>query len=90
MIRNGKPISHSNAGGVFGSLIAFAVAFVCFLGSLYAMSFWSLDSAWVPGLIALALSVVAFMIPKQILGGSDSVDPVVVHTPHTEAERHGH
>ena len=74
MIRNGKAIDHSNVGGVWGSLIAFIVAFGAFLGCLYAMGFWSLESVWIPGLIALALATVAFMIPKAFLGRSDTVD----------------
>lgn len=44
MIRNGKAIDHSNVGGVWGSLIAFLVAYVAFLGCLYAMGFWTLET----------------------------------------------
>ncbi|MCV7596491.1 hypothetical protein M3C72_005645 [Micrococcus luteus] len=80
MIRNGKAIDHSNVGGVWGSLIAFIVAFGAFLGCLYAMGFWSLESVWIPGLIALALATVAFMIPKAFLGRSDTVDTTAIHT----------
>ena len=79
MIRNGKAIDHSNVGGVWGSVIAFIVAFAAFLGSLYAMSFWTLESAWIPGLIALALALAAFMIPKTFLGRSDTVDTAAIH-----------
>ena len=80
VIRNGKAIDHSNVGGVWGSLIAFIVAFGAFLGCLYAMGFWSLESVWVPGLIALALATVAFMIPQVFLGRSDTVDTTAIHT----------
>lgn len=80
MIRNGRAIDHSNVGGVWGSLIAFIVAFGAFLGCLYAMGFWTLETAWVPGLIALALATVAFMIPEAFLGRSDTVDATAIHT----------
>ena len=45
MIRNGKAIDHSNVGGVWGSLIAFIVAFGAFLGCEvfalgYAITMW--------------------------------------------------
>ena len=79
MIRNGKAIDHSNVGGVWGSLIAFLVAYVAFLGCLYAMGFWTLENAWVPGLIALALAMVTFMIPQVFLGRSDTVDTAAIH-----------
>ena len=44
------------------------------------MGFWSLESVWIPGLIALALATVAFMIPKAFLGRSDTVDTAAIHT----------
>ena len=80
MIRNGKAIDHSNVGGVWGSLIAFLVAFVLFLGSLYAMGLWTLENVCVPGLVALALALLTFMIPKVFLGRSDTVDTAAIHT----------
>ncbi|MEW1964848.1 hypothetical protein AB0302_05555 [Micrococcus sp. NPDC078436] len=79
MIRNGKAIDHSNAGGVGGSLIFFVICFAAFLGSLYAMSFWSLDNAWIPGLIALALAVLTFIIPQGILGRGDTLHTNAIH-----------
>lgn len=79
MIRNGKTIDHSNVGGVWGSLIAFLVSYAALLGALYAMGFWTLESAWVPGLVALALALVAFMIPQVFLGRSDTVDTAAIH-----------
>jgi len=79
VIRNGKAIDHSNAGGVGGSLIFFVICFAAFLGSLYAMSFWSLDNAWIPGLIALALAVLTFIIPQGILGRGDTLHTNAIH-----------
>ena len=90
MIRNGKAIDHSNVGGVWGSLIAFLVAYVAFLGSLYAMGFWTLENVWVPGIAVLVCAVLAFLIPKQILGRGDSVDEVAIHTPASHAVERGH
>lgn len=79
MIRNGKAIDHSNAGGVGGSLIFFLICFAAFLGCLYAMNFWTLDSVWIPGLIALALAVVTFIIPQGILGRGDTLHTNAIH-----------
>ncbi|MDY6054827.1 hypothetical protein [Micrococcus sp.] len=90
MIRNGKAIDHSNVGGLGGSLIAFLVSLASLVGTLYATSFWSLDTVWVPGLIALALSVVAFIIPKQILGRADTVDTVAVYAQNPTELHAGH
>ena len=79
MIRNGKAIDHSNVGGVWGSLVATIVCFAIFLGSLYAMSLWTLDNVWVPGLIALALATVAFLIPKAVLGSGNTLHTNAIH-----------
>lgn len=90
MIRNGTPIDHSNVGGLWGSLVAFLVSFALFVGCLYAMGFWSLEVVWIPGIAALAMAVLAFLIPKQILGRGDSVDEVAIHTPAAHAVERGH
>ncbi|MDX2341057.1 hypothetical protein NJC10_05160 [Micrococcus sp. M4NT] len=79
MIRNGKAIDHSNAGGVGSSVLLFLLSFGLFLGSLYAMGFWSLDNAWLAGLIALALATIAFLIPQGILGRGDTLHTQAIH-----------
>ena len=89
MIRNGKAIDHSNVGGLWGSLVAFIVAFAALLGACYATGFWTLDVVWIPGIACIVLALIAFIIPKQILGRGDSVDQVAVHTPRANAHR-GH
>ncbi|MCT2006785.1 hypothetical protein ACSBQY_01085 [Micrococcus lylae] len=90
MIRNGKPIDHSNVGGLWGSLVAFIVSFGLFVGVCYAIGFWTLENVWVPGIAVLVCAVLAFLIPKQILGRGDSVDEVAIHTPASHAVERGH
>lgn len=90
MIRNGKPIDHSNVGGLWGSLVAFIVSFGLLLAVCYATGFWSLDVVWAPGIAALVLATLSFVIPKQILGRGDSVDEVAVHTPAAAPVQRGH
>ncbi len=79
MIINGKPQDHSGQGRFWGNLLMTAVCFVIFCACLYAMSWWELSVAWTPGLIAMALAVLAFIIPKELLGRSDSVDQEAIH-----------
>lgn len=90
MIRNGKPIDHSNVGGLWGSLVAFIVSFALFVGVLYATGFWSLEVVWIPGLAVLVLAILAFAIPQHVLGRGDSVDEVAIHTPAAHAVERGH
>ena len=82
MIRNGKAIDHSNHGGVWGSLIAWLVAFAALVGAIYAMGWWTFDNVWLPGLIAMTLATLALALPKAVLGRSDTVDTVAIHTQH--------
>lgn len=80
MIRNGKAIDHSNHGGVWGSLIAWLVAFAALVGAIYATGWWDFENVWIPGLICLVLATVAMALPKAILGRSDTLDTVAIHT----------
>ena len=42
------------------------------------------------GIAVLVCAVLAFLIPKQILGRGDSVDEVAIHTPASHAVERGH
>ncbi|XAS67930.1 hypothetical protein V3C33_00910 [Micrococcaceae bacterium Sec5.7] len=53
------------------SVLLFVVLMALFLGSLYSLSFLSLDNAW-PMAVCLVLFALAFWIPQTILGRSDT------------------
>jgi len=89
VIVNGKPRNHSGEGSFWGNLLVTAVCFVLFVGCIYAMGWWSLEVAWIPGIIALALAVLAFIIPQQVLGRGDSVDHEAIHVQDATVRR-GH
>lgn len=92
MIENGKVKSHSGEGSFWGNVIAFAVCFLLFLGCLYALGFWTLESAWVPGLIFMVLAVLAFLIPQQVIGRSDTVEvnDARIHAEPTAVQHRSH
>lgn len=90
MIVNGKPTNHSGQGRFWGNLLMTAVCFLLFLGCLYAMGWWSLESVWIPGGIALVLAVLTYLIPQQLLGRSDSVDHEAIHVEAAGSHRAGH
>lgn len=92
MIENGKVKDHSGSGSFWGNLIATGVTVVLFLGCLYAMSFWDFTNVWIPGLLALGLAVLTFIIPQQVLGRSDLLkeNEARIHAEPTAVQRHGH
>jgi uncharacterized membrane protein YgdD (TMEM256/DUF423 family) len=53
------------------SLVLFVVMMVLFLGSIYSLSFLTLENPW-PMAVCLGLFALAFWIPQTILGRSDS------------------
>ncbi|MBV1779226.1 hypothetical protein KRR55_08885 [Paeniglutamicibacter sp. ABSL32-1] len=71
MYSNGKNVAHSGQGRLAGNVIALVVFFVMFAGAIFALSYWSLDNAWIPGIACLVLAMLAFAIPQHILGMSD-------------------
>jgi hypothetical protein len=71
---DGKNKAYSGQGKFVGNFVAFAVFFILFLGAIYALSFWTLENAWIPGIVCLALAGLAFGIPQTILGRSDSLE----------------
>ncbi|PXA77262.1 hypothetical protein [Auritidibacter sp. NML100628] len=86
MIRNGKPTDHSGRGFGTGNIILFAVVFLLLLGTMFALSFWEhstdyVNAVWIPGITALVLMVITFLIPKAIVGRSDTVDHDHIHDP---------
>jgi hypothetical protein len=62
---------HSGQGHLLGNILAFAVMLACFLGSVYSLSFLTLDNPW-PMAVCLVLFFLAYFIPQQIMGRSDS------------------
>ncbi|WP_309080382.1 hypothetical protein [Zhihengliuella sp.] len=71
MYSNGKNKAYSGQGQLASNLVIFAVMLVLFFGGLYALSFWTLENAWLPGLACLTLCALAFVIPQHLLGRSD-------------------
>lgn len=63
--------THSGQGFLVGNLLVFIIMMALFLGSVYALSFWSLTNVW-PGALALVMFGLAFWIPQTIIGRSDS------------------
>lgn len=72
MYSDGKSKAYSGQGNFAGNFLAFAVFFVMFVGALYALSFWTLENAWLPGITCFVLAILAFGIPQHILGHGDS------------------
>lgn len=71
MYSDGKNKAYSGQGNLGSNLAAFVVMFVLFIGSLYSLSFFTLENAWLPGLACLVLATAAFLIPQGIMGRSD-------------------
>ncbi len=71
MYSNGKNVAHSGQGRFVGNFIATIVFLAIFCGAIFALSFWSLDNAWIPGIACFVLFVAAFAVPMHILGISD-------------------
>lgn len=70
MQRPNSHATHSGEGYLAQNLIIFGIMMVLFLGGLYTLSFWSLESwesAFIPGGIGMLLFFLAFWIPQQVL-----------------------
>lgn len=67
-----KQKTHSGEGFLVGNLIAFVVMFALLLAGIYALSWWTLDNAIIPGVVCLVAVFLAFWVPMGILGRSDS------------------
>ena len=60
-----------NENSLVTSIVLFAVMMALFLGSIYSLSFLTLENPW-PMAVCLGLFALAFWIPQTILGRSDS------------------
>ena len=60
-----------NENSLVTSVFLFVVMMALFLGSIYSLSFLTLENPW-PMAVCLGLFALAFWIPQTILGRSDS------------------
>ncbi|HIY84904.1 MAG TPA: hypothetical protein H9822_00435 [Candidatus Yaniella excrementavium] len=81
MIRDGKPVDYSGQGNTAGNLIAASITAVLFVVGLYMFNTLSFESVWVPMLGVIGLCSLAFFIPKQLTGQSNTVDSDFVTDP---------
>ena len=77
MYSNGKNKAYSGQGNFVGNFVAFLVLFALLVGSFFVLSMWTLENAWVPGLLCLILAGLAFAIPQHILGRSRSTNELM-------------
>ena len=56
-----------NENSLVSSIVLFVVMMALFLGSIYSLSFLTLDNPW-PMAVCLGLFVLAFWIPQTITG----------------------
>ncbi|PYI37611.1 hypothetical protein [Arthrobacter psychrolactophilus] len=57
------------------SIVLFVIFFALFLGGIFSMSFWSLESfahAFVPAGLGIGLCFLSFWVPMTFMGRSDS------------------
>ncbi|GAA4835761.1 hypothetical protein [Garicola koreensis] len=80
----GQVRAHSGQGHFLGNLVAFIFVFGLLLGGIAAIGFWELDQAWLPGLAFLALYGGAFLMAKEIIGRSDTLNERDLHGEHGE------
>ncbi|MDR8019362.1 hypothetical protein [Nesterenkonia aerolata] len=86
MISNGKVKAYSGQGNLLGSLIAFLITFGALVGSIVAVSFWTFENVWLPGLAFLALYGVAFFLAKEVMGRSDTLEQQDLHREHAQID----
>lgn len=84
MISNGQVKAFSGQGNLVGNLIAFSFVFGLLIASAASLMFWSLENAWIPGLVFMALWTLSFFAAKEIIGRSDSLDQQGLHGEHGE------
>ncbi|GAA1806217.1 hypothetical protein [Nesterenkonia flava] len=80
----GNVKAYSGQGHFLGNLVAFLFVFGILLGSMFALNFWDLDQVWLPGLLFLGLYAGAFLIAKEVIGRSDSLEEQRLHGEHGE------
>lgn len=67
--------AYKSENSLVQTIVLFVIFFAMFLGGLFALSFWSLESfghAFIPGAIAMVLCTLAFLIPMTWIGRSNS------------------
>ncbi|CAM3161080.1 hypothetical protein PSET11_02048 [Arthrobacter ulcerisalmonis] len=64
-----------NENALAGSIVLFVFYMALFLGSIYSLSFLTLDNPW-PMAVCLVLFTAAFWLPQTITGRSDSAGEV--------------
>lgn len=81
MIRDGKPVDHSGQGSTAGNLIAVSITSVLFIVGLYMFNTLAFENVWIPMLGVLGLCSLAYFIPTQLIGRSNTVDHDFVTDP---------
>ena len=81
MIRDGKPVDYSGQGSTAGNLIAAAIVSVLFIGGLYMFNTLDFYNVWIPMSGVIILGSLAYFIPKQLMGHSNTVDHEFVTDP---------
>ena len=64
--------SYRRENNLAQTVIMFVIFLAMFLGGIYAMSYWSLENAFVPGITAFALIFLSLVIPMTWIGRSNS------------------
>jgi len=81
LIRDGKPANYSGEGNTAGNWIMYAIVLALFLVGLYMLNFASFENVWLSFGGLIILGSLAFFIPKQIIGRSNTVDEDFVTDP---------
>jgi len=81
LIRDGKPADYSGQGNTAGNLIAVAIPVVLFIVGLYMFNGLAFENVWIPMLGVIVLCSLAFFIPKELIGKSNTVDHDFVTDP---------
>lgn len=71
MQRPNSHATHSGEGHLVSNLVIFILLMAGFLGTLYAFSFWSLDNAFIPGIIGMGLFFLTWWVPQQVMGSME-------------------
>ncbi|GAA2959005.1 hypothetical protein ACX5K5_03855 [Glutamicibacter bergerei] len=74
MYSNGKNTAHSGEGRLVGNIVNTLIFTVMFAAGLYALSYWTLETAWWPTIACFALCFLAFAIPMHLMGRADSIE----------------
>lgn len=80
----GQVKAFSGQGHLIGNLVAFTFVLVLLLGSVAATAFWTLEEVWLPGLAFMVLYTGAFLVAKEVIGRSDTLEHQDLHGEHGE------